>query len=556
MDRKGPRAGVFVSYSHRDGIWLEKLRPHLGSLARERGFDVDFWDDTRIRPGTAWEAELMDALQSARVAILLVSSRFLNSGYIGDNELPLLLEGAQSARVTVLPVILSPCRWTHHAVLGAIQTVNPPDQPLQGLSAVRREEVFLRLTELVDAALRGADAAVTSAPTSRAAARVSPAATPVRLPSAAPMPLPPVKADDDWARVVFKSLAEVSLLFKSIRGDLRLYGRSPRPQPRLLEHLVQRCIGRDRGRDESEREASAASLFELLVPAELKSRFFSAPGVLLALDAVTARIPWELLRDGGTDIGLRCAILRKTIAERFTPHPVCDTRIALVLAAAYLEDQSFASLPGAEHEARDTAAQFQAAGFAVDCVIDEEPVRALGRLLAQPCRVLHLTGHGVFELVLSEGTQPVTGFVVASDLYFTAAEVEQMRVAPEVVFLNAGDLGRHATPAAPSPGSGLRLAASLPDQFLAIGTRAVVAPVGSIEDAAAVTFASTFYAALLGGADLGTAVLSARRAAHAAHPASNTWGQYLAYGDPEYRLLPPPIKRRRTARRALTTQSS
>ena len=110
---QGSRGGVFVSYSHRDGIWLEKVRPHLGSLARERGFDVDFWDDTRIRPGTAWESELMDALQSARVAILLVSSHFLNSGYIGDKELPLILEGAQDTRMTLLPVILSPCRWAH-----------------------------------------------------------------------------------------------------------------------------------------------------------------------------------------------------------------------------------------------------------------------------------------------------------------------------------------------------------------------------------------------------------------------------------------------------------
>lgn len=40
------RGGVFVSYSHRDGIWLKKLRLHLGSLACERGFHVDYWDDS------------------------------------------------------------------------------------------------------------------------------------------------------------------------------------------------------------------------------------------------------------------------------------------------------------------------------------------------------------------------------------------------------------------------------------------------------------------------------------------------------------------------------
>jgi hypothetical protein len=34
------RTKVFVSYSHKDGIWLEELRPHLGALAREKGIDL------------------------------------------------------------------------------------------------------------------------------------------------------------------------------------------------------------------------------------------------------------------------------------------------------------------------------------------------------------------------------------------------------------------------------------------------------------------------------------------------------------------------------------
>lgn len=540
MDQRA-RGGVFVSYSHRDGIWLEKLRPHLGSLARERGFDVDFWDDTRIRPGTAWEAELMDALQSARVAILLVSSHFLNSGYIGERELPLILEGAQDAGVNVLPVILSPCRWAQHPVLGKIQAVNDPKQPLLGLSAVRREEVFLRVTVLADAALRDVVAAET-APPAAVPASFAAAAKPEAQPAAAQVPLaalptpalalPPLELNDDWADVVIQCLADGSLLFQSIRGNERLEGRSPRPQPGLLEPLIDRCT-QVHGPDAE----ACAALYELLVPAELKTRLFSAPGVLLALDAVTARWPWELLDDGERAIGLHCAILRKTIAERFTPRPACPDQPALIIAMVNLQQADFVPLPGVQHEATETAAQFREAGFEVDLVVDDHPVRTLSRLLTRPGRVLHASGHGSFESSLRNGAPPVTGLLVGDDLFFGAAEVQQMRFAPEVVFMNASDLGRHSTVADAQPGGGPRPAPSLPDQFLAIGTRAVVAPAGAIDDVAAVEFARAFYDALLAGRQLGDAVLSARRAAATKSPGTSTWGLYLAYGDPEYRLV-------------------
>ena len=78
---------AFVSYSHKDSIWLEELRPHLGSLAREKGFASSFWDDTKIKAGTGWQVEIYDALNAAKVAILLISKHFLESDFITTNEI-------------------------------------------------------------------------------------------------------------------------------------------------------------------------------------------------------------------------------------------------------------------------------------------------------------------------------------------------------------------------------------------------------------------------------------------------------------------------------------
>src|SRR3954470_17624379 len=80
-----PRTKVFISYSHADRTWLERLKWHLKPLVREGRLDC--WDDTRIRPGDDWKREIRTALEKAQVAVLLISARFFASDFIDKNEL-------------------------------------------------------------------------------------------------------------------------------------------------------------------------------------------------------------------------------------------------------------------------------------------------------------------------------------------------------------------------------------------------------------------------------------------------------------------------------------
>ena len=80
------RKKVFVSYSHRDREWLERLQVHLRPLER-RGL-VELWDDTKIRPGDEWRKEIGNALDSAKVAVLLISADFLQERHQVVNLLP------------------------------------------------------------------------------------------------------------------------------------------------------------------------------------------------------------------------------------------------------------------------------------------------------------------------------------------------------------------------------------------------------------------------------------------------------------------------------------
>src|SRR3954467_1583019 len=122
------RTKVFISYNHADQEWLDRLKRFLRPLEREGRLDL--WDDTHIRPGDDWKQEIRTALDTAQVAVLLISANFFASDFIDENELPPLLAAAQAKGARILPVILSACRVARNPELTRFQAVNSPDRPL------------------------------------------------------------------------------------------------------------------------------------------------------------------------------------------------------------------------------------------------------------------------------------------------------------------------------------------------------------------------------------------------------------------------------------------
>lgn len=136
---KPPRSKAFIAYSHKDKRFLDELHTYLTPY--ERTGLVDFWDDTRIAAGAKWHDEIRKALQSAKVAILLVSADFLASDFIASNELPYLLDAADHEGITILSVNLRPSAFKD-TELAHFQAVNVPSNPLSGMSRSKREEIW------------------------------------------------------------------------------------------------------------------------------------------------------------------------------------------------------------------------------------------------------------------------------------------------------------------------------------------------------------------------------------------------------------------------------
>lgn len=145
------RTQIFISYSHHDAQWLERLQVHLRPLVRESAIEV--WDDTRIEPGAIWAAEIQSALEKTKVAILLISADFMASDFIASNELPPLLHAAKEDGAIIIPVIVSPSSFSRTDRLARFQAVNDPSRPMVDMTLGEREAVFAKIAEQVDLAI-------------------------------------------------------------------------------------------------------------------------------------------------------------------------------------------------------------------------------------------------------------------------------------------------------------------------------------------------------------------------------------------------------------------
>ncbi|HZF10577.1 MAG TPA: toll/interleukin-1 receptor domain-containing protein [Thermoanaerobaculia bacterium] len=139
-----PPSPVFVSYSHKDKKWLEDLRTMLAPDIRDGVVDV--WWDGAIKPSQRWREEIQAALDSARVAVFLVSPNFLASDFIVKEELSYLLDAARRRRVKILWALLAPCRY-EGTPLRDLQALHDLARPLSSLRGAARGNVLKAICE-------------------------------------------------------------------------------------------------------------------------------------------------------------------------------------------------------------------------------------------------------------------------------------------------------------------------------------------------------------------------------------------------------------------------
>ncbi len=323
-------------------------------------------------------------------------------------------------------------------------------------------------------------------------------------------------------------------LTKRARNEVRLLA----PERTLVDNFIEKAVGTTR-----DNRAIAHTLFELLLPNPIKDQAPDRDNLVLMVDEEAARYPWELLDDpknaSGPPLATTRGLLRQLESQTFreTVYEVVEPN-ALVIGNPLTSNAP--SLPAAELEAQEVAAVLRKKKmFDVTSSVRSSAQDVLSVLFERPYKVLHLAGHGTYEKRDTDAP-PMAGMLLSSGLVLSPKTVSQMRNVPELVFINCCHLGYIEKR---GEGTLVQFAANVATEFIRMGVKAVVAAGWAVDDAAAATFARTFYDGMLNGVSFGVAVLEARAKTFGAHPGSNTWGAYQCYGDPDYRMREHAVQR-------------
>jgi beta-lactamase superfamily II metal-dependent hydrolase/pimeloyl-ACP methyl ester carboxylesterase len=310
--------------------------------------------------------------------------------------------------------------------------------------------------------------------------------------------------------------------------------------------------------DNSAGDSVGHTLYELLLPHRVKLELGRSENIQVLVDEQLGQLPLELLaaRDTGGKargaLALRAGFLRQLHSEQLTRQ---GSARPAGLQALVIGDPptNFGRLPGARREAGEVAELLKSVDWYVnehisqaDDVADGQWVEIDNLLHAAPYRVVHVAAHGIFDSDEPNRSGVVTG--AGPHHRLTALDFRSMSVQPDLVFLNCCHLGRlESGDENKRLGSWLdpwqlrqphKLAATVAMQLMQNGVKAVVVAGWEVDDQAAAAFADRLYRCLLDAEPFGDAVRKARSAAFdVTGEASNTWGAYQCYGDPDFQLV-------------------
>ena len=252
----------------------------------------------------------------------------------------------------------------------------------------------------------------------------------------------------------------------------------------------------------------------------------------LIISTNDSRIPWELLHDGQSFLGLRTAVTRRLMVTRWVAGqdaPLPDKPNVLIVA------NPLCDLPDADSEADELMALLDQRGVAYDLLRGRRAtyIGVQQALVSGRYEIIHYTGHAFFDADHPERS----GLHLADDRNLPASQIEGILRGKPLVFLNACSSARQMDAAgAWEVGYTGPQTEGLASAFVAGGAAGFLGAQWPIFDAGSRRFSTLFYQALLDGASAGDALQAARNTVRHDRPHDATWASFVFYGDPRLRM--------------------
>ncbi len=134
---------AFISYSHNDRAFVERLQTHLAQLKRDGKLDA--WIDWDIHAGEEFDEHIRAQLDASDLFLACLSADYLESAYCYEKELDHALALHKKGKLRIVPVIFKPCEWRQTP----LQTFNavPHDGTPIGELNERSEAAFLEIAQ-------------------------------------------------------------------------------------------------------------------------------------------------------------------------------------------------------------------------------------------------------------------------------------------------------------------------------------------------------------------------------------------------------------------------
>lgn len=263
--------------------------------------------------------------------------------------------------------------------------------------------------------------------------------------------------------------------------------------------------------------------------------------LIVVHDATSSRLPWETLHLSKWAPALAGGMSHRYLADNLSVAKYLEKRRQDSTLNVLLIVDPTETLAGAKTEARRIVEVLQRQKqISVDKIEGREGTRqAIVRAITSgKYDVLHYAGHAHFD----PASRSQSGILCANDQQLTGSDLSRLGNLPSLVFFNACESGRlrgNSKPKIKNPKVLRQESIGFAEAFLRGGVANFVGTYWPVGDDSAMTFGSTFYQAILGGATLGAAVSSARGEVHARSELD--WADYIHYGDFQFCVKLPKV---------------
>ncbi|MGW2080562.1 CHAT domain-containing protein [Streptomyces sp. NPDC001939] len=280
------------------------------------------------------------------------------------------------------------------------------------------------------------------------------------------------------------------------------------------------------------------SLFPRAGSGEMVRQLKESTGSLL-VSTNESLVPWELLHDGESFLGLVHELGRRSVVSR----PVVGGRECTQVRRALIVGDTLGDLPSAREETERISAWLKGHGVACTVLIgrDATLVRVIQELAEdeEPYDLFHYSGH-------VSGVAGAAGLMVHNRKLIDMDALQPLAGlgAPPVVFINGCASADPTLEPASRALAEASLTLSACMSFMVMGAKTVVGTRTPVGDASALRFAEAFYGQLQEQITAGAAMRQAR--ADLEQRADWAWASFVLYGDPEVRIstaaepAPPP----------------